>query len=669
MDVSLNQQSNNSKKIIGPSQKAIIICNHISMYKVEFLEGVHFINFFLSQIFAVITDGATKFPTVLPSNNTLREFQIIRLNSFAVMQGKRYVQIFNYDVLADLQSLINNNNLTYHTVYSAQQQQQQQQKQQIQQTGGQQQPQQQQQQQQQQQYQQQRNNNNNNNQYNNNNNNNYNNNNYNNNNNGGNYRQPQVSSSQGNSNQNNICDIDALSEGMGSYTICAVVKNKSDIKEWKNVTSSGRLFSVEFADDSPSTCNTIKATVFGDPYCASLHQQLEAGKTYMVSGSGGVRKNSQKFNNTKHQYELTLGRDTTITPVTDQSQVIKSAGVVKFQFTPINSLVSLGANMMVDVLGEVTSVSTPIDITTKATERAKSKVLPKWAITIRDNTNSGIEVSFWGDDVAKYLNQITVGMIVGIKNAKLTQFNGHSLSFGYSSEIVLDPRHLDQYEGFRQWIAHNSGTNCASLTQRSTFTGNSTNKDAPVLTVAELLAIQTEPFDANNNPNQYVVHGTIRRGAFAKEISRDNGPTVSTCWYEGCAGCFKKVCGGLPKCEAPRMTNIWKLPIKIADDTGTLSNVDLFQSIALPILGPISDYEHLDSTAFIAKLDKELGFEAKVVVKYSQTTGNAPAGGDGTTTYHRYSVHQLERTTGAHLQNIARDLAFALTSVVIPDEQ
>ena len=103
--------------------------------------------------------------------------------------------------------------------------------------------------------------------------------------------------------------IDALSPFQNSWTIKALVAQKSEIKHWSNPKGEGKLFSVTFVDES----GEIRATAFNQAVDEHF-EKLQDGKVYYISRAK-VSLAKKKFTNVACDYELGLEKNTEIEEV------------------------------------------------------------------------------------------------------------------------------------------------------------------------------------------------------------------------------------------------------------------------------------------------------------------------------------------------------------------
>jgi replication factor A1 len=103
--------------------------------------------------------------------------------------------------------------------------------------------------------------------------------------------------------------IEGLNPYSSNWTIKALVAQKSDIRTWSNQRGEGKFFNVTFMDDT----GEIRGTGFNSAV-DELYSKLEEGKVYYIS-KARVNLANKKFNNTAHNCELSLEKNTEVEEV------------------------------------------------------------------------------------------------------------------------------------------------------------------------------------------------------------------------------------------------------------------------------------------------------------------------------------------------------------------
>lgn len=227
-----------------------------------------------------------------------------------------------------------------------------------------------------------------------------------------------------------ISPIETISPYQNTWTIKARVSYKGELRSWSNAKGEGKVFSVNFLDES----DEIKASAFNES-AERAYNLLEEGKVYYISKAkvGAARK---KFNNLTHPYELTLEKDTEIIECFDESDVPK----LNFNFVKLDKVQNLEPNAIIDVLGALKIVNPPFQITAKST----GKAFDRRDITIVDETGFAVDVGLWNNTAVDF--SVEEGTVIAFKGCKVSDFNGRSLSLTQAGSIVPNPGTPESYQ-------------------------------------------------------------------------------------------------------------------------------------------------------------------------------------------------------------------------------
>lgn len=72
-----------------------------------------------------------------------------------------------------------------------------------------------------------------------------------------------------------------------------------------------------------------------------------------------------------------------------------------------------------------------------------------------DETSATVTVTLWAQKADDF-DDNSVGKVVRIRRAKVTEFNGKSLTLNFSSSIETDPKHCPEAERLGEWWAVNN---------------------------------------------------------------------------------------------------------------------------------------------------------------------------------------------------------------------
>lgn len=241
-----------------------------------------------------------------------------------------------------------------------------------------------------------------------------------------------------------IVPIASLNAYQNRWTIRARVTQKSDIRRYTNARGEGKFFSFDLLDADKGEIRVVG----WNEQCDRFFDQVEEGRVYMISRAS-LRTKRGNFNQTRHAFEIHLESSTLIEPVQDEDVIPR----INFNFVPLSQIEDTPQGNMVDVCTVVESVAEPMEITRKD----GTQVL-KRGVNVRDASGRSIELTLWdkyannpGDKLA---TAVTGGHhpILAVRNARVGDFNGKTLSTVSSSQIMVDPSDLPEAAHLRRWF-------------------------------------------------------------------------------------------------------------------------------------------------------------------------------------------------------------------------
>ncbi|PNP44047.1 replication factor A1 [Trichoderma gamsii] len=309
----------------------------------------------------------------------------------------------------------------------------------------------------------------------------------------------------------NIYPIEALSPFSHKWTIKARVTFKSDIKTWHKPTGEGKLFSVNFLDES----GEIKATGFNDQ-CDAFYDLLQEGSVYYVSTPCRVALAKKQFSNLPNDYELTFERETVIEKAEDQTNVPQ----LRFNFCSIQELQSVEKDSTVDVIGVLKEVAEVSEITSKKDGRP----FQKRELTLVDDTGYSVRVTIWGKTASAF--DTNPESVVAFKGTKVSDFGGKSLSLLSSGTMTVNPDIPDAYR-LKGWYDSAGRTDTFATHQNLAGVAGATGRKEDIKTISQ---VKDENLGVDDQA-YYTIKATI---VFVKQDS--------FC-YPACStqGCNKKV--------------------------------------------------------------------------------------------------------------------------------
>lgn len=281
--------------------------------------------------------------------------------------------------------------------------------------------------------------------------------------------------------------IELLSPYQNNWRIKARVSYKGDIRKWSNSRGDGKLFNVNFLDES----DEIRATAFND-VAEQFYNSLEEGKVYTVERAR-IQQAKPQFSHLTHPYELSLDKDTVITECFDTSDVPK----LHFNFTKLDKIQAAEANSVVDVIGVLKAANPVFQITAKST----GKAFDRRNITIVDDSNFAIDVGLWNQTALDF--SIAEGSVIAFKGCKVQDFGGRSLTLTHSGTMVANPDNPDAYQ-LKGWF-DNQGAN-ENFKSLKVEAGPNQNY---IKNRKTILAAQEDNLGMNEKPDFFNVKATI----------------------------------------------------------------------------------------------------------------------------------------------------------------
>ncbi|CAG7833681.1 unnamed protein product [Allacma fusca] len=219
-------------------------------------------------------------------------------------------------------------------------------------------------------------------------------------------------------------------------TIRARVVNKGEIKTWSNSRGEGKLFSMEMLDDS----GEIRMTGFNQSV-DQYYDMIEVNHVYYISRFS-VKNANKSFNSTAHDYELSFTNDTQVIPCLEDDSDVPT---LSYNFVTIENIENVEAEKTIDVVGVCKHYSDCQTIVSRNT----GKELKKREITLIDQTCKEINLTIWGKTAEDFCDDSQP--IIAVKAAKVSDFNGKSLSLLQSSALHINPD-ISEAHVLRGWF-------------------------------------------------------------------------------------------------------------------------------------------------------------------------------------------------------------------------
>ncbi|KAF1766612.1 hypothetical protein GCK72_006570 [Caenorhabditis remanei] len=357
---------------------------------------------------------------------------------------------------------------------------------------------------------------------------------------------------------NGIIPIAMVTPYVNNFKIHGMVSRKEDIRTFP--AKNTRVFNFEVTDTNG---DTIRCCAFNEA-AESFFGMITENLSYYITG-GSVRQANKRYNNTGHDYEITLRSDSVI----DAGGELLAAPKLNLRRVRLSEVAG-HCGGLIDVLAVVDKMD---DEPTEFTSRA-GKTLVKREMELIDESSAMVRLTLWGEEATKADAQEYQQKVVAFKGVIPKEFNGgYTLGTGSGTRIILAPD-IGGVADLYDWY-HNTKPS-AEVKMISQTSGGS--NDVP-RTIAGLQEMQ---FGKDSEKGDYAsVKAMITR------INPNNA------LYKGCAseGCQKKVVetDGEYRCEKCNKSMnkfkwLYMMQFELSDETGQVY-VTAFGDTAAKVVG------------------------------------------------------------------------------------
>jgi len=246
--------------------------------------------------------------------------------------------------------------------------------------------------------------------------------------------------------------IDSITPYQNKWQIKARVTSKSDIRTWNNAKGSGKLFSMDFMDES----GEIRATAFKEQ-CDMYYDMIQVGKVYLISNCQ-VKAANKQFSKLRNDYELTFKDNVIVQPCDEDTSDVPT---IIYNFMSIGDLATQQKDAIVDIIGICKSSDEPKEFTSRA-----GKEMVKRDVIIVDKSAHEVSLTLWGNTARNFDGGNFP--VLAVKGARVSDFNGVTLSGG---DLLTNPDMPQGHEVKGWWDNEGCNMSTQSLTVQGMRSG------------------------------------------------------------------------------------------------------------------------------------------------------------------------------------------------------
>eukprot|EP01029_Cantina_marsupialis_P006746 TRINITY_DN17448_c0_g1_i1.p1 TRINITY_DN17448_c0_g1~~TRINITY_DN17448_c0_g1_i1.p1 ORF type:complete len:460 (-),score=140.11 TRINITY_DN17448_c0_g1_i1:718-2097(-) len=379
-----------------------------------------------------------------------------------------------------------------------------------------------------------------------------------------------------------VCDISSLNPYMGDFRVKVKITKVDGPRTVNTRNGETKVCSGELVDSKGAE---IRFSMWGD-VCEANAQALQKDSVIIIADTGkAIRFANKKYTSIRNDYELSLGHRTRIEMCSGDDS-IKGPQII---FAKLESIKSLEPNLVINIVAAIHDVQEPAQLTTKT-----NRTMTKRDITLVDDSDCSIQATLWGEQATRFTTESLKDKVIIIKDAKIGDFGGRSISSIRSSEIIVDGDSAEA-EAIKKWYA-TGPSDFEPLTVRGGNGGTGVRSIAGRKTVGDISEMgRSDPEYANT-------------AISIKSIRHDRDP-----WYSACVNkvastdkngqattrtCNKKVTVSddqsieCPICgTVPSFTRRFIMNVEIVDHVGT-AYTSFFDEQAIKLLGSTADEIH-----------------------------------------------------------------------------
>ncbi|CAF1219523.1 unnamed protein product [Rotaria sordida] len=359
----------------------------------------------------------------------------------------------------------------------------------------------------------------------------------------------------------NICPIEMITPYLnGIWKIRARCIAKSPIRPLP-------VCHFDFVDAS----GEIRLTAFRDE-CNRFHPMIEIDKIYDILGVR-VKTADKRFNNLRHNYELTLTPGS-IVRLVDDTTINTNIPDIHYEFIPLRDISKYSSESFIDVIGIVDTCSGIIPFT----NRTSNKDSVRREVTLLDEDTS-ISITLWDEQANDFDEELAENKtVVAFRGIRVAIFNNKYSLSGHRNMIIKINPDISQAKHLRIW--YDAGGRLTN--NRIITTTDRATREDPWKTIAQ---IENEHLGRQGRPDYVMIK------AICMHIANDR-VVYTSCPTNDCFRKVNKLSSGLYHCDKCREDFNechwnYMLRAELVDSTGVIW-VSFFQQQAKELMGNIT---------------------------------------------------------------------------------
>lgn len=290
-----------------------------------------------------------------------------------------------------------------------------------------------------------------------------------------------------------------------AWKIKGRILQKTPLRRFNSKGKDGCVFNIVILDST----RKIQGTFFNE-VAEKYFETLEIGSVYAFSD--GILKKSTRYNITDNKIEVSF----TDRSVIEQRPDDPSIPGFSYKFVNIEEIGTLPKDSAIDVICIIHELRDERTVNLKNGNQKQVRDL-----ILKDDSNHTISLTLWGDATSKY--ELEREIIIILQGVHINEYNGRSLSFFNSSNLITKIPDIQRYKELLAWrnSKDNKQGKFTSLREEKEL------KELKLVSVDQMINSAKELYDSPEGTKMYfTVIAHIAK--FNKNLTYDSCP-IDTC--------------------------------------------------------------------------------------------------------------------------------------------